>query len=57
MLDMKGSKILSVEKNTTVIRNEMCCKKCALSGYNNSMNAFIVFTIRHEEKVRKEEGE
>ena len=35
----------------------MCCKKCALSGHKNYMNAFISFNIYHDEKVRKEEGE
>lgn len=39
--DMKGSMILPGGKIMTVIRNEMCCKKCTISWYKNYMNNFI----------------
>ena len=53
--DMKGSRIFHVEKIATAIRNEICCKKWALSGHKHYTNMLIAFSIRPKKKVRKEE--
>ena len=54
--DMKGVRILPVDKIATAIRNDMCCKKCAISGHRKYMNDFISYTMKYEEEVQIELG-
>ena len=55
--DMKGLQILPVDKIATAIRNDMCCKKCAISGHKNFMKEFIEFADEYESVIKKEEDE
>lgn len=54
--DMKGARILPIEKVAKAIREEMCCRRCALNGHKKYMNDFISFTIEYKEEVKKKKA-
>lgn len=49
--------MFSIGKIATVVRTEICYRKCAFTGHTKYMHDFLSFATHFEEEVMKEEGD
>lgn len=53
--DMKGNRIVKIDRLCQVFRESICCKNCALAGAKKLLHDFITFTQEYEKSIEKEE--
>ena len=53
--NMTGNRILQVDKLASILKEHMCCRKCAVHNHTNHMRRFLQFTKEYEDKMKREE--
>ena len=53
--DMIGNQIVKIDRIPRVIKENMCCKKCAMVGHTKYIAQFLKFSHQHERDVELEE--
>ena len=53
--DMSGNRLVPIEKLAHVLRNNVCCRRCAAFNHMKEINRFLAFAEEYEKKVDEDE--